>query len=122
MTHANSIAAYRRLNLTKSQEIVVRAIRRETIAGRPATIDSIFRQYGLMPTSTSARIGELKEMAEAGQAFELDGEEWALVLVGKQLTASNRWADAYKLEKFAVVRAAWLERNRGVGEQVKLQF
>jgi len=86
MTHANSREAYRRLKLTKSQEIVVRAIRRETIAGRPATIDSIFRQYGLMPTSTSARIGELKEMAEAGQAFELDG--WSVATTTRMVPLS----------------------------------
>lgn len=122
MVHANSLQAYKRLNLTRSQDIVVRAIRRETKAGRASTIDSLFRLYGLIPSSTSARMGELRKMAENCEAFDLDGEEYAVVMVGKQLTASLRFADAYKLEKFAVVRAAWLERNKGIGEQVKLNL
>lgn len=121
MTHANSREAYRRLNLTNSQMKVARAILNETRHGRPATIDSLFRRYGIMPTS-SGRITELKEMAKECQAFAIDGEEYALVFVGKEKTAGGDTAGAYKLEKFAVVRAAWLERNKGVGEQAKLQF
>lgn len=120
MIHANSIAAYKRLNLTNSQMRVARAILNETRRGRPASIDSLFLKYGIMPNVSSPRIGELKKMAEACEAFTIDGEEWAIVFVGKVETSSNKKADAFNLEKFAVVRAAWLERNKGVGEQVKL--
>lgn len=122
MIHANSFAAYKTLNLTASQMRVARAILNETRRERPASIDSLFLKYGIMPNVSSPRIGELKKMAEACEAFTLDGEEYALVCVGKVETSSKKQADAFKLEKFAVVRAAWLERNKGVGEQVKLQF
>ena len=119
MIHANSIAAYKRLNLTNSQMKVARAILNETRHGRAATMDSLFRRYGIMPTS-SGRITEMKEMAKECQAFTIDGEEYALVCVGKEKTAAGDTADAFKLEKFAAWRAAWLERNKGVGEQAKL--
>lgn len=120
MIHTNSRAAYKTINLTASQMRVIRAIQKETKAGRPASIDSLFLKYGIMPNVSSPRIGELKKMAEACEAFVMDGEEYALVCVGRVETSSNKKADAFKLEKFAVVRAAWLERNRGVGEQAKL--
>lgn len=122
MTHANSREAYKTLKLTASQTKVVRAIKMETKAGRSASIDSLFLRYGIMQNVSSPRIGELKKMADACQAFTLDGEEYALVFVEKVTTSSNKKADAYKLENFCVVRAAWLERNKGVGEQAKLQF
>jgi len=122
MTHANSREAYKTLILTASQMKVARAILKETKAGRPASIDSLFLKYGIMPNISSPRIGELKKMAEACKAFPLDGEEYAMVFVEKVTTSSNKKADAYKLERFDVVRAAWLERNKGVGEQVKLKF
>lgn len=122
--HKNSLEAYRSLNLNRSQDIVARAIRRETKAGRASTIDSLFRRYALIPSSTSARIGELRKMAEAGEAFRLDDEDWALVMVGKVENESGRIADSYKLEQFAVVRQAWIERQQAlqIGVQTEMQL
>lgn len=122
--HQNSLEAYRSLNLSRSQDIVARAIRRETKAGRASTIDSLFRRYGLIPSSTSARIGELRKVAEAGEAFRIDGEEYALVCVGKVENESGRPADSYKLESFAVVRGKWLQDQvaRQIGVQTEMDL
>lgn len=111
--HENSIAAYRTMNLTKSQMEVARKVLQETKAGRASTIDSLFRKYTLMPTSTSARLGELRKMAERGEAFKIDGEEYALICVGRTVNPSGRAADEYKLESFAVIRAAMAAKNIG---------
>jgi hypothetical protein len=122
--HENSMAAYRSLSLTHSQATVARAILSETRAGRASTIDSLFRRYGIMPTSGSARIGELRKMSERGEAFTLDGEEYALIVVDRVLNPSGRPADAYKLESFAVVREKWMQQQaaRQIGVQTEMQL
>ena len=121
--HENSIEAYRKINLTAAQARVARAILNETIHGRPATMDSLFHRYGIL-SSSSGRITEMKTMAENGQAFILDGNEYALVCVGKQLTSGGNKADAFKLEQFAVVRQAWIEgqQARQIGVQTEMQL
>ena len=122
--HENSLTAYRSLNLTASQATVARAILKETRAGRASTIDSLFRRHGIMPTSGSARIGELRKMAERGEAFTLDGEEYALIVVDRVLNPSGRPADAYKLEYFAIVREEWMRKQaaRQIGVQTEMQL
>lgn len=121
--HQNSLEAYRKINLTAAQAKVARAILNETRYGRPATLDSLFHRYGIMPSS-SGRITEMKTIAENGQAFVIDGEEYALVCVGKQLTSGGNKADAFKLESFAVVRQAWLEKQAAlqIGVQTQMQL
>lgn len=110
MVHENSLAAYGKMNLTAAQMKVARAILNETRRGRAATIDSLFHRYGILPNS-SGRITELKRMAADCIAFEIDGEEWALVCVGRETTASGNTADAFQLEKFSVVRAKYLQEK-----------
>lgn len=124
MVHQNSIAAYRSIDLNTSQEFVARAIRRETKAGRAATINSLFVMYNIPEKTGSPRIGELRMMTEKGIAFRIDGEEYAIVFAGKEKTQSGRTADGYKIERFAIVRAAFLEQQavRGIGEQTALSI
>jgi hypothetical protein len=124
MVHSNSLAAYKQINLTKAQERVMRAILANTIAGKHST-NSTLTEYNIMPNEASPRTGELLKMAEDGNAFLLDGEEYALVVIGQQVNPrSKRVADILQVVPFAVVRAEWLrkqaERAAAYGEQSTL--
>ena len=125
--HKNSLAAYKALNLTKAQEKVARAILANTRKGVPST-NSTLLEYNIFPNEASPRTGEMLKMwNEYRQPFVLDGEEYALVVVGRQINPrSNKEADIFQLQPFAVVRAKWLEeqekRSEVYGVQSQLTF
>ena len=86
----------------------MRAILANTKAGKPST-NSTLTDHNIMPNEASPRTGELLKIAEEGNAFVLDGEEYALVVVGTQLNPrTNRPADKLEVVPFAVVRTKFL--------------
>lgn len=118
MVHQNSLQAYATIGLKDAQLKVARILLQETNNGRSIGGHGLYRKYGILPSSSSPRLGELVKMANEGKAFAIDGVEYAIECTGRQQTGERRFEDVFQLQLFSTHYAKLKERQR----QEVLQF
>ena len=118
--HINSLQAYATIGLKEAQLKIARILLQETNSGRSIGGHGLYRKYGILPSSSSPRLGELVKMANEGKAFTIDGVEYAIECTGRRQTGERRFEDVFQLQLFATHYAKLQERQRQDGLQIQM--